>query len=452
VTRLEALKRVRDLVQEADTIWPATEAELPDMSRWLAAAKEVVAGRPRHAATLAELERRDVATPGAPARVAGRFDAQFNQWWRESLTQLLQGIDALAADEPLRVGTIAEMERRVARAGTLRTRSLDDHAEEWRAAQAALAADPRFDGLVLAPQLGLVPIGADPGSRFQEFWHVESGERPLRDPATQKLLLTEASGLVLVLLPGGRFLFGAQSKEVAAPQYDPDAHPDDDTVELELTPFFLSKYEMTQAQWLRAMGANPSRHRPQPSDCPYPHTLLHPVESVSWIDSTRALRRLALDLPTSAQWEYAARAGTAKVYFASDDPRALRGLGNLYDLAFAARSQIESLPLFDWNDGFSCSAPVGSFAPNGFGLLDIVGNVMEGCRDRFFGRHLGTDFAPGDGEQRANRAVRSSGERIVRGSDFFSEVHFSRASFETSRPEDSNAEAVGIRPARKLER
>jgi formylglycine-generating enzyme required for sulfatase activity len=200
------------------------------------------------------------------------------------------------------------------------------------------------------------------------------------------------------------------------------------------------------------MGSNPSRHRPQPADCDWPHTLLHPVESVSWIDSTRALRRLGLELPTSAQWEYAARAGTAKSYFASDDARALRGLGNLYDLSYSAKTKADPLPLFDWNDGFPCTAPVGRFASNGFGLHDTVGNVMEQCRDRFLGYCLGTDFAPGDGEERSNPKVKSTGSRIVRGSDFYSEVHFSRAALETSEPEDSNAEGVGVRPARKLER
>jgi formylglycine-generating enzyme required for sulfatase activity len=344
------------------------------------------------------------------------------------------------------------MERRSASAQTLRARSLDDHADEWRAAQAALAADARFGGVALAPQLGLVPIGPDPDSRLQEFWHVDSGERPQRDPATRKLRLTESTGLVLVLLPGGRFFFGAQAKSASAPNFDRDTHADDDAVAVELAPFFLSKFEMTQGQWLHVMGANPSRHRPQPADCTWPHTLLHPVETVSFIDSTRALRRLGLELPTSAQWEYAARAGTAKVYFASDDPRALRGLGNLCDRSYAARTNSDPLPLFDWNDGFPCTAPVGRFAPNGFGLHDMVGNVMEGCRDRFLGYCLGTDFAPDDGEQRSNAKVQTTGERVVRGSDFFSEVHYSRAAFETSRPEDSNAEAVGLRPARALER
>jgi formylglycine-generating enzyme required for sulfatase activity len=223
-------------------------------------------------------------------------------------------------------------------------------------------------------------------------------------------------------------------------------------VAVELAPFFLSKYEMTQAQWLRAMGSNPSRHRPQPADCDWPHTLLHPVESVSWIDASGALRRLGLELPTSAQWEYAARAGTARLFFASDDARSLRGMGNLFDRSLAAKAKVASLPLFDWNDGFPCSAPVGSFAPNGFGLHDMVGNVMEQCRDLFVGRCVGTGFAAGDGEQRANPKLKLSGERICRGSNYTAPVNYSRGGFESSRPVNSRSETVGLRPARALER
>ena len=110
--------------------------------------------------------------------------------------------------------------------------------------------------------MGLLPIGPDPESGLWEFAHLATGT-PAERGADGRLILTEETGVVLVLIPAGRFWMGAQSTDEAGRNYDPQAQPNEGPVhEVELSPHFLSKYEMTQGQWQRIMGANPSAYTP----------------------------------------------------------------------------------------------------------------------------------------------------------------------------------------------
>ena len=130
----------------------------------------------------------------------------------------------------------------------------------WAEAVDAIARQPAYGGLELRPQLGLVPLGLDPHSGLWEFGHFgASGHIAKRDQETGKLRVDAETGLVFVLLPGGEFLFGAQSEDPEGPQYDASARPHEGPLEhVVLAPFFLSKFEMTQAQWTRVAGTNPS--------------------------------------------------------------------------------------------------------------------------------------------------------------------------------------------------
>jgi len=149
-----------------------------------------------------------------------------------------------------------------ARAATLRIRSIEDRREDWaRAAEAIQAADDqvassRYAGLPrLKPQLGLVPIGMDPASKLWEFAVLDSGVVPVRGEH-QKLEIDADSAMVLVYLPGGTFLMGVQTSDPNAPNYHREGNERIAPVNtVTIDPFFLSKYEMTQAQWLRLMGS-----------------------------------------------------------------------------------------------------------------------------------------------------------------------------------------------------
>lgn len=121
--------------------------------------------------------------------------------------------------------------------------------------------------------------------------------------------------------------------------------------------FDLGKYEVTQAQWQALMGSNPSRFQAPEK----------PVDSISWEDTRQFLAKLNnadranhYRLPTEAEWEYAARAGTS-----GDYP------GELDEIAwYFSNSNLET-------------HPVGRKKPNPWGLYDMLGNVWEWCQDWF---------------------------------------------------------------------
>jgi formylglycine-generating enzyme required for sulfatase activity len=147
--------------------------------------------------------------------------------------------------------------------------------------------------------------------------------------------------------------------------------------------FFMGKYEVTQAQWQAVMGHNPSDHKG--------HDL--PVEKVSWYDAQDFIQRLnakndgyTYRLPSEAEWEYTARAGTTGDYAGELDAMAW----------YASNSDFET-------------HPVGLKHPNAFGLFDMHGNVWEWCQDNYHKSYVG---APADGS-----AWLSEGEqkRVARG-------------------------------------
>ena len=153
-----------------------------------------------------------------------------------------------------------------------------------------------------------------------------------------------------VRIEPGTFLMGSEGGEI-------DERP---VHEVTITrAFYLQKTEVTQAQWQKVMGNNPSHFSDCGDACP--------VEQVSWDDVQVFLERLnEMDpgkeyrLPTEAEWEYAARAGTTGDY---------GGTGNLEEMG--------------WHSGNANrrTHPVGGKRPNEWGLFDMHGNVWEWAQD-----------------------------------------------------------------------
>jgi len=386
-------------------------------------------------------------------RFTWEFATPEAQWEHDTLAGLIARIEAFAREG----GLVDDVRGRRSELDRIVELSADGDAARaaWAEAIAAIGdaeRTPAYGGLELGEQFGLVPIGADPESGLREFAHVQSGEIPVRDPATGELTLTEESGIVLVLIPGGKDAFGAQSKRPEWPNLDPDAFGWESPIyTFTVAPYFISKYEMTQGQWLRSRGSNPSELHSGSSvpgtDIGADTTLLHPVETVGWSESVETLRRLGLLLPTEVQWEYAARAGSDTPWYTGTEFESLQGHANIADRTLAASGQMPAgADAQEWlDDGRVFHAPVGSYAPNPFGLHDVFGNVAEWCRDDY-STHANRP-REGDGL----RTLPIKADRVSRGGGFLDGRRSSRAAARKSAHGPVRDVGLGLRPARAIE-
>jgi serine/threonine protein kinase/formylglycine-generating enzyme required for sulfatase activity len=401
VLRLSDFKRLDDLAGQVDGLYPPGPAAVPRIEAWLSAARELVARRPLHAAALDELRR-----PTAPS-------SDESAWQSGVLEQVLAGLERLESEGD---GSIAKVDELLAFSSGLQRRSVDgvEAAALWEAAAASIRDEcPVYEGLDLRPQLGLLPLGRDPDSGLWEFAHLQSGSLPERGE-DGRLVCAEDACIVLVLLPLGEFLMGAQSADPLGDNYDSGATPDESPiVAVALDPFFIAKHELTQAQWRRVMGGNPSFYRPGIDGRGIDYSERHPVENVTWTDCDRALRRMGLVLPTEAQHEYATRAGSELPWLDGDDVRALDGCANIADREFHYESGLLEWKVEEWLlDGYNAHAPVGSYRANAFGLHDVHGNVWEFCLDHFWS--LDAPSLPGTGQRTFGDPV----HKVQRGGSF----------------------------------
>jgi len=436
VLRLSAFQELDDLVREADRLWPLAPALEEPCRDWLERARALLGQIPTHEATIAALE----AGAAEPASSAGgpRFADEEDRWWHAQLVKLVHELRRLGdpheglCSDGIAPGHGAGVARRLALVRELRARGLEsaEARERWRAATAAIRASPHYRGLELAPQFGLLPLGPDPDSGLWEFAHLASGEPPARGP-DGRLEPRPENGLVLVLLPGGTFEMGAQIDPLR-PNYDPDARSTETPVhERSVPPAFLSKYEMTKAQWLRLEGGEPPREDFQ----------LLPVENVSWLRCREACWRVGLRLPDEALWEYAARAESDTPWWCGREPELLAEVANLADQAFLTAGNRGTL-VAPWDDGFALTAPIGRFAPNPFGLHDVHGNVWEWCADVF------DPYLPPPGSRPSDEPQPN---RVLRGGAFDGAPTYTRSSVRFDDTPDNVDYNLGLRPARDLE-
>ena len=441
IERLADAQRLEELSADAQGLVPVGPTRVDAMEDWLARAMALVERRDLHAGTQARL----LYERGEP----GTKEHTWRSWQAARLGELLRGIDALAEPSTHRL-TVQSVAARLERARSLVQRSIADAAGEWSEARQRVATTGHYGGLVLEPIVGLVPLGVDPDGGLEAFFALDTGSAPERD-TNGRFRVEETTGLVLLLLPGGSFAMGAQPDDPLAPGFDPLAEADEQPVHrVELAPFLLSKYEVTQGQWLRWTGVNPSDYVPGDLVGGAGFSLVHPVEQVSWTEARRALREFHLDLPTEAQWEYGARAGTTWPWSSGPEESSLDGAANLADRHAANHGGATAWTYSDWlDDGHTVHAPVGSFAPNPFGLMDMHGNLWEWVRDGQCSYTL--PAAPVDGLRSEPADPQLETARVLaRAGGFFNPPQALRSSERYLMRPTQATRSLGLRPARAL--
>ncbi|NOT29479.1 MAG: SUMF1/EgtB/PvdO family nonheme iron enzyme [Planctomycetes bacterium] len=404
--------------------WVALEGELTKASEAAVAATSDESIRAADEKLVALEEERNRLDARLDERRDWRFPESEREarWWNNQLTKLIAGLEELELGLLAEAAVSAEhgwsVPKRLSFARSMASGFGAGGAYEraWSSVLAAMRS--AYPGLELTPELGLLPIGRDPESGLWEFAHLQTGE-PAERGADGRLVLEEGTGIVFVLLPGGTFQMGVQKSDPNGPNYDAQAESDEGPVHaVTLTPFFLSKYELTQGQWQRFVGGNPSRYGPHDYETSWNRSgrkmdLLHPVELVSWTTCMEVLARLGLDLPTESQWEYGSRGGTTSAWWTGSAKESLVGAGNVADTFGKKNGGPASWVYEEWlDDGNTVHARVGSYTANAFGLHDVVGNVWEWCRDVYGGYE--NPVRAGDGE----REVEGSSRRVYRGGSF----------------------------------
>jgi formylglycine-generating enzyme required for sulfatase activity len=259
-------------------------------------------------------------------------------------------------------------------------------------------------GLALAGRVGVVAAAIAALAQSVSLT-VHAG----RQVATPEAPVVNSIGMKLVRIPAGSMVVGkfqppyAQPGNRAAPtltgeQYERIAAmakadaSDGFTVHIP-RPFYIGQYEVTQAEWTRVVGPNPSVFQgTKVSD----DAARHPVENVTWADAQAFVRKLnalekttAYRLPTEFEWEYAARAGgDADIPWSAIREQAIAG----YNAYF-------------WTH------QVGEKKPNAWGLYDMLGNVWEWVQDFYNEKPFADPVPPSRGR-----------EHVLKGGGFAADV------------------------------
>jgi formylglycine-generating enzyme required for sulfatase activity len=209
------------------------------------------------------------------------------------------------------------------------------------------------------------------------------------------------TGMPFVWVLGGCFQMGSPPKEAG---HDRDEQQHQACVD----GFWMGKYEVTNGQY--------RKFKPSHDSGEYSGKSLNgddqPVVEVSWNDAVAYAEWLSrkpgqrFRLPTEAEWEYAARAGTRTARYWGDDPSGACRYANVYDRTGKAAFSF-SWEAHDCDDGMAATAPVGRFQPNGFGLYDMLGNVWEWTCSAYDDKYAG-------GEGRCADQT-DGGPRVARG-------------------------------------
>ncbi len=237
--------------------------------------------------------------------------------------------------------------------------------------------------------------------------------------------ITNSIGMKLVLIPKGTFMMGSPESEKGRDKDDETQH--EVTISKD---YYLGVIEVTQGQYEKVMGTNPSHFQKQfirKSD-----SSMYPVEQVSWEDAVEFCKKLSelpeekkagrvYRLPTEAEWEYACRAGSKAAYSFGANSKTLG------DYAWFGENSVRQ------------THPVGEKKANAWGLYDMHGNVWEWCSD-WYGKYpkgsVSDPSGPSDGSA-----------RVIRGGSWDSEAAYCRSADRIRGDPSNRYDSLGFRVA-----
>ena len=273
------------------------------------------------------------------------------------------------------------------------------------------------------PPLAAAPFDSDHAKALQTEW---------ADHLGTPVHITIPIGITLSLIPPGESTMGSPMTEAGRSERETEHR-------VRITkPFYLSVHEVTQQQYEKVMGNNPSwfgglgngNDRASAID-----TSQLPVERVTWNKSVAFCRKLSehqgakYRLPTEAEWEYACRAGTSTAYSCGNDVR--------------------QLPHYAWYEDNSKNTthPVGKKLPNAWGLFDMHGNVSEWCQD-WYARYGNEKVASAPAGPASADSI--APHRVLRSGAFNLQPKCGRAADRYSNLPGYRAPNVGFRLARTI--
>lgn len=298
-------------------------------------------------------------------------------------------------------------------------------------------------------------------------------------------------GMKFVLLPAGEFLMGSdESPDTLSkdyPQYErrrvQELEDEAPVHRIRITrPFYLGQFEVTVGQFrefLETSGYIPqsvangtgaygynAKYDPAKSDSGdafegrdskyswrnpgFAQGDNHPVLNVTWNDAMALVKWLSekegvkYRLPTEAEWEYACRGGTNTRYASGDNPESLTKISNVFDSDSKEHWPRWAQFALPSHDGFAFTSPVGSFAPNAWGLYDMHGNVWEWVSDWYAKDYYAK--SPVDDPQGPDDGT----VRVRRGGSWHTWPLYARSSYRNWLSQNSRYILVGMRLVREV--
>lgn len=272
----------------------------------------------------------------------------------------------------------------------------------------------------------------------------------VRKPKAVKSFADCADCPRMVIVPAGHFEMGSPVTEAGRGDDEGPLH------RVKVARFALGKYEVTRREFAAFVKATKHSSGDRCATLEegmvedrkgdwlvlhYGQSERHPIGCISWDDAQAYVKWLSrrsgkkYRLPTEAEWEYAARAGTTTARFWGDDADLACGFANAADkTAQALIEGASSWGIHACTDGFDFTAPVGSFTANAFGLHDMLGNAWEWTGDSYHESYAGAPLSgkawQGDGAKRVLRGGSwNNGPRNVRSAGRNSAVPGKRFSF-----------------------